>query len=163
MSHFSEPRAAGSARRNFVAVLPAILGALGASALCVAIAVAFLRWRDDAQHRLLVERKSLCATGNSTACDQLRSACLKRSADGCLALADTYLSAGPRHDAVEGARLLTEACDHNLAEACRRASAIYADGRDIERDPERARSLRLRACTFGDKESCDGAQPAPDR
>jgi len=148
-----------STRRALVAVLPAILGALLASALCVAIAVGFLAWRDATQHRLLVDRKKLCETGDRTACDLLRNACLKRSAEACLALADTYLGAGPRHDGAEGARLLAEACEHHLAEACTRAAALYTDGREVPADPGRASDLRQRGCALGDQAACSPAVP----
>src|SRR5678815_2086394 len=94
-------------------VLPAILGAVLASAFCVVIAVGFLRWRADAQRRFLGERQRLCGGGDISACDVLRSACLKRSAEGCMALAETYIGPGPRHDGREGARLLAEACEYH--------------------------------------------------
>lgn len=159
MPENSEVPGAPDRRPTFVGVLPAIFGALVVSALCVGTAVVFLRWRDEAQHRVVVDHKRLCAEGDRSACDVLRSACLKRSAEGCLALADTYLGAGPRHDAPEGARLLAEACDHNLVEACRRAADLYSAGRDVPEDSGRAAELRRRACALGDRGSC-GTPPS---
>jgi TPR repeat protein len=134
--------------------LPAIGGAILASALCVGIAVGFLRWREDAQRQLLNERKGRCGRGDLAACDLLRSACLKRVGEGCLALAETYLAPGPRHDGPEGVRLLTEACDHHMVEACRRAALLYEEGRDVPLDRDRAAALLKRACTLGDATAC---------
>jgi hypothetical protein len=132
----------------------AIGGALLASAICVGIAVGFLRWREDAQRRILLERKDRCTAGDLAVCDILRSACLKRSGEGCLALAEAYLAPGPRHDGPEGARLLAEACDHHVVKGCRVAAVLYDEGREIPADRERAATLRKRACAFGDTEVC---------
>lgn len=134
--------------------LPAILGALFASALCVGTAVGFLRWRAEAQQEILNERKGRCGHGDVAACDLLRSACLKRVGEACLALAESHLGSGPRHDAQEAVRLLTEACDHHVAEACRRAAALYKEGREVPVDRDRAAALMQRACTSGDKDAC---------
>jgi len=135
-------------------VLPAILGALLASAFCVVIAVGFLRWRADAQRRVLEERQRRCGAGEISACDLLRSACLKRSGEGCLALAETYIEPGPRHEAREGARLLAEACEHHVVDACRRAALMYEEGGEVPLDHERAADLRKRACAFGERALC---------
>ena len=135
-------------------VLPAILGALVASLFCVAIAVGFVWWRADAQRRFLGERQRLCGQGEISACDLLRSACLKRSAEGCMALAETYLGPGPRHDGREGARLLGEACEYHAVDGCRRAALLYEEGRDAPPDRDRAADLRKRACALGDKALC---------
>jgi TPR repeat protein len=134
--------------------IPAIVGALLASALCVGIAVGFLRWRADAQKEILSERKTRCSGGDAAACDLLRSACLKRVGEACVALAESHLASGPRHDGPEGARLLAEACDHHVIEACRRAASLYEEGREVPPERDRAAALMQRACTFGDKAAC---------
>jgi len=132
----------------------AIGGALLASALCVGIAVGFLRWRADAQRELFIQRKERCGAGDLATCDLLRSACLKRIGEGCLALAEAYLAPGPRHDGPEGTRLLSEACDHHVVEGCRRAAALYEAGREVSLDRERAAALLKRACALGDAPAC---------
>jgi TPR repeat protein len=132
----------------------AIGGALLASALCVGIAVGFLHWRAGAQRQILLERKERCERGALQACDLLRSACLKRSGEGCLALAGAYLATGPRHDGPEGARLLAEACDHHIVEGCRRAASLYGEGREVPADLGRAAALLKHACALGDTAAC---------
>lgn len=134
--------------------LLAIGGALLASVLCVGIAVGFLKWRADAQLGILNERKLLCGRGELAACDLLRSACLKRIAEACLSLGESYLAPGPRHDGPEGARLLSEACDHHMVDGCRRAASLYAEGREVPPDPDRAAALMKRACALGDTAAC---------
>jgi TPR repeat protein len=132
----------------------AIGGALLASAVCVGIAVGLLRWREDAQRTILYERKGRCTSGDSAVCDLLRSACLKRSGEGCAALAEAHLAPGPRRDAREGARLFSEACDYHVVEGCRRAASLYAEGRDVPPDRDRAAALTKRACALGDTAAC---------
>jgi TPR repeat protein len=134
--------------------LPAILGALVLSTLCAIVAVALLKWRAEAQSRVFSERQKFCAAGELAACDLLRSACLKRSGEACVGLAETYIGAGPRRDAPEAARLLSEACEYRVIEGCLRAASLYVEGRDVPPDQDRARTLRKRACVLGDKGAC---------
>jgi TPR repeat protein len=141
-------------RPSLRSALPAILGAVLASLFSVLIAIGFLRWRADAQRRAISEHQRRCEAGDGAACDLLRSACMKRSPEGCVALGDVCLGPGPRHDPAEGARLISEACEYHFVEACRRAASLYDGIGEVAPDPDRARALRKRACSFGDESAC---------
>lgn len=121
----------------------ALLGSLG-----------FLRWRASEQRRVLDDRSARCKNDDATACDFLRSACLKRSGDGCVALSEAYFAAGPNHDAREAVRLLGEACTYRSAAACVRGAKLQLSGDAVPKNPIEARSLLERGCELGDREAC---------
>jgi TPR repeat protein len=123
--------------------------------LAVLGSIGFLEFRAKEEFRLFAARSTLCVQGTVAACDQLRSACVKRSGDACFALANAVLSPGPRHDAAEGVHLLTQACDLRHAAACERAATELMEGRDVPKDERAGRELRLRACKLGIRDACD--------
>jgi TPR repeat protein len=123
--------------------------------LAVLGSIAFLTFRAKEEFRVLGARSVLCVQGTVDACDQLRSACTKRSGDACFALANAVLSPGPRHDGPEGLRLLTQACDFRHAEACRRAGALLVEGREVPKDERAAEEFRVKACKLGLRDTCD--------
>ncbi len=136
------------------AALAPIAGAIGVTVLCVISAVIFLRWRGAEQHRALQISTTKCRGGDKEGCDTLRDACLKRSAEACVNLAEVYLSPGSNRDPQEGARLLGEACLHRNADACFRAGTMYAAGTDIPKNPAEAKDSFQRGCYLGNDKAC---------
>jgi TPR repeat protein len=134
--------------------LLAAFGALALTIVAIVGSLGFLWWRSNEQLRVLDVRKGRCAGGDASACDLLRNACLKRSADGCAALGNALLATGPRHDATEGLRLLGEACTYRQRDACLRAGTLLTTGTDVPKDEAAGRRLLDRACLMGLKDAC---------
>jgi TPR repeat protein len=141
-------------------LLPA-LGAVLLTLFAVGGSVGFLAFQGKEQERYLAAKSARCGRGATDACDALRSLCLKRDPDGCVALADAHLTAGPSHDAREAARLLGEACGYRHPRACARAGRMALEGGETPKDPTRAKSLLERGCQIGEKEACALGQTLP--
>lgn len=137
------------------------LAAFALTVATVAISIAFLSWRGREQGRVLAAEEERCRRGESGSCDSLRSACIKRSADACVALARTYESSGALHDPAEAVRLLSEACVYHHASACLGAGRRYLEGNGVPQDLSQARSLLDRGCGFGAHEACALRQTIP--
>jgi hypothetical protein len=140
--------------------MPAI-GALVGTILALGISVGFLVWRSGEQRRVLDDRTGRCVQGDRIACDQLQSACLKRSGDACVALADSRLAAGPSHDPDAGRRLLGEACEYRHREACLRGGRMSLEAEGARKDLPAARALLDRGCELGSHEACALRQTLP--
>jgi TPR repeat protein len=134
--------------------LTAAFGALAITAVALFGSMGFLRWRSAEQRRVLDDRSVRCKSNDIAACDLLRSACIKRSGDGCVALADAYAAPGPNHDPRESLRLLDEACTYRSADACLRAAKLQLAGGATPKNPIQARSLVERGCELGNAEAC---------
>lgn len=144
------PSKPGRARSALVPIAGAVL----LTVLAVYGAIFFLQWRAARQRAFFEQNGEKCRKGEVSACDSLRSACRKRSGDACVTLADAHLVPGPAHDPREALRLLEEGCEYHQASACARAGTTYAEGRDVPRDPARAKDLLGRACALGDSVAC---------
>jgi TPR repeat protein len=136
-------------------------GAALAVALAIGVTLGFLTWRAGEQRRVLDLRGHKCAEGDVASCDDLRSACVKRSGDACVTLAEVHLAGGPRWDGAEGLRLLGDACTFRHAGACLRAGRAYLEGRIVTKDVARARPLLARGCELGAREACALGETLP--
>jgi TPR repeat protein len=141
-------------------LLPA-LGAVLLTLFAVSGSVGFLAFQGKEQERFLAARSTQCSGGAAEACDALRSLCLKRDPDACVALADAHLAVGPNHDAREAARLLGEACGYRHPRACERAGRMALEGGETSKDLPRAKDLLDRGCKIGEKEACTLRQAIP--
>jgi TPR repeat protein len=125
------------------------------------VTVGFLTWRAGEQRRVLDLRGARCAEGDATSCEDLRSACVKRSGDACVTLADAHLRQGPHKDTAEGLRLLGDACTFRHGDACLRRGRAFLEGDPAERDVARARPLLERGCQLGAREACALSETLP--
>jgi TPR repeat protein len=143
-----------AATRRISGVAPALWGvAAGVLALGVAFGVSV--WQSGAQREMLDANQKRCTSGNTMACDALRSLCLKRYGDGCEALAEAILaSPGEKRDVRDALRLLSEACEWRTRRACVRAGRMLLDGDGVAKDPAEAKRLLDRGCKLGAKEAC---------
>lgn len=141
-------------------LLPA-LGAVLLTLFAVGGSVGFLAFQGKEQERFLAARSTRCGGGAADACDTLRSLCLKRDPDACVALADAHLAAGPNHDAREAARLLGEGCGYRHPRACARAGRMALEGGEVPKDLPHAKDFLERGCQIGDKEACTLRQTIP--
>lgn len=146
-------RSTPTARAGFKPALGAALITAGT----IALSIGFLTWRGREQRRVLDARQAMCTRGDHGACDLLRGACLKRSADACVSLASSYLSSGPNQDMREGQRLLVDACVLHDGRACLRAGRMYLESNDLAE----ARSMLDRGCDYGAHEACALRQTIP--
>lgn len=142
------------------AALP-IGGAILAVVLAISVTLGFLTWRAGEQRRVLDLRGAKCTGGDAASCDDLRSACVKRSGDACMTLAEAHLRKGPHRDAAEGLRLLGDACTFRHAGACLRAGRAHLDGELAQKDAARARTLLVRGCELGAREACALGETLP--
>ena len=134
-------------------LLPA-LGAVLLTLLAVGASVGFLGVQSKEQQRVLAIKSTRCATGVTDACDALRSLCIKREPDACVALADAHMRAGPSHDGREAERLLVEACGYRHPRACARAGQMALEGSEGPKDLAQAKQLLERGCEIGEKDAC---------
>jgi TPR repeat protein len=58
-------------------------------------------------------------------------------------------------EAIKGAALLGEACEHGSASACARLAALHEDGRGVTRDPAKAFAIARKACESGAAPACE--------
>jgi len=142
------------------ALLP-IGGAVLATVVAVGVTIAFLAWRTGEQHRVLEARTARCKQGDATSCEDLGSACLKRSGNACAALADIAFAEGPHHDPTEAMRLLGEACVYHHAFSCLRKGRKLLEGDGVPKDAAEARALLDRGCNLGAHEACALRQTIP--
>lgn len=140
-------------RAGWKPALGAAIVTLGA----ISLSIGFLTWRGREQRRVLDARQTTCTRGDSRACDLLRGACLKRSADACVSLANSYLASGPNHDEREGQRLLGDACVLHDGRACLRVGRMYLEANDAAQ----ARTMLDRGCDYGAHEACALRQTIP--
>lgn len=134
-------------------LLPAVFAVL-LTLFAVGGSVGFLAFQGKEQQRFLAARSVRCSGGATDACDALRSLCLKRDPDACVALADAHLAPGPSHDAREAARLLGEACRYRHPRACSRAGRMALEGAETPKDVPEAKKLLEHGCEIGALEAC---------
>ncbi|MHA7629259.1 tetratricopeptide repeat protein [Corallococcus sp. M7] len=143
----------------------------GAGSGCFALSGLYALGRgveqDDARaHRLLQQG---CDGGHGRACFELGMAydgasrvvthdktkaaglfeksCALKLPEGCLSLAQALLGGvGVQTDAPRAAALITALCDSGEAAICGMLGDLYEKGRGVERNVERARTLKQKAC-----------------
>lgn len=80
-------------------------------------------------------------------------ACDGGAVDACAHLAESLLKSESQ-DGKRSATLLEKACNANDARRCAELAALYEIGLGVSVDPERASSLRARACKLGYRTAC---------
>jgi TPR repeat protein len=111
------------------------------------------RWRE------VIVRQ--CDAGRIDACTTLMTpmgdykACLVGDTDSCWRVGNSYVPSTPESpgDYMRALHFFLKACDLE-AEHCEPAAELYAEGRGVSANPQRAAELFGRACDAGNFESC---------
>jgi TPR repeat protein len=141
-------------------VAPALWG-VGSGVLALGIAVGVSLWQSGAQRQVLDADQARCGRGDTTACDALRSLCLKRYGDACEALAEAiFVLPADKRDTRDAMRLLGEACELRTRRACVSAGRKLLEGNGVAKDPAEAKRLLARGCELGEKDACALGNPS---